>query len=188
MNPKDVPIDTISTTFGTVRLDASIPGSPEAAMHIRNELMNMARQGDKPTVTFADKIYILREPLMMKGGGLVTTSPDIRWVGVEGGATVQTKIYPEGHPKAGQRIPDSEQGLFTASSVLERFSGSSAFGLEKIGAQTLDDKMKIIADTAEKAKAEGYTRLSNKLSNLIQENEKLKLSDNQGDIENLPLK
>jgi hypothetical protein len=176
LDPRQVPINALTTTYGTVRLDANVVGSPEAAMYVRDELMKLQAVGKEPVVTFAGKEYRLREPSFMKGGGLATGAPDIKWVDVEGGATVQTKVYPEGHPLAGQRVKESEQGLFTANALLERFTSGSAFGHENIGAMTIDDKIKLIQDTAIGAKNEGNIRLSNKLDNLVKKYENAKIS------------
>jgi len=188
LNPKAVPLDSLTTTYGTVRLDASVVGSPEAAMYVRDELMRLQAAGQKPVVTFGDKVYTLREPSFMQGGGLVTASPDIKWVDVEGGATVLSKVYPEGHPKAGQRMPDSEQGLFTANVGLERFTTSSAFGLEKFGAKTLDEKIKVIAEVSQNAKTIGDVKLSQKLDNIIANVDVAKKVNDQAKLEQITTK
>jgi hypothetical protein len=183
LNPRHIPLNSATTSYGTVRLDVNVVGNPEGSMYVRDELMRLQSIGEKPIVIFAGKEYRLREPILMQGGGLVSASPDIKWTGVEGGATVTTKIYPDGHPKAGQRVIEREQGLFTSNAPLERFTSSSAFGLEKIGAGTLDDKVKLLTDTASKARAEGNIKLADKLENILNTAEEAKFSKDVNKID-----
>ncbi len=164
-----IPMDAIATVYGTARLDASIAGSEEAAMYIRDELMKMASNGQEPILTFGGKTYTLRQPRFLREGGVVAGGPEMKWVETPGGAPVITKVYPEGYPMAGQRVRESEQGFFVSNTALERFTESSAFGLEKAGAGTIEDNLKALTDAAEQARVAGDTKAASKIDKMVQD-------------------
>jgi len=164
-----IPLDAMATVYGTARLDARIAGSEEAAMYIRNELMRMASNGEKPILTFGGKTYTLRQPRFLREGGVVAGGPEMKWIETPGGATVQTKVYPEGHPSAGQRVRESEQGFFVSNTALERFTESSAFGLERVGAGTIEDNLKALTDAAEQARVAGDAKSATKIDRMVQD-------------------
>ncbi len=169
LNPRHIPGSTLSTVYSTVRLDTAILGDPVATMYVRDRLMALQAAGKTPVVQFGDKVFTLRSGTFLDEGGVVHASPNIRFTGEPEGFTVSTKIYPEGHPKAGQRMPDSEQGMFVANTALERFAvGGSAFGFEK-GVASAAENIKAITDAAEQAKALGDVKKANYLTKLVDE-------------------
>jgi len=167
LNPRHIPGSTLSTVYSTVRLDTAILGDPVATMYVRDQLMALQAAGKKPVVQFGGKEFTLRSGTFLDEGGVVHASPNIRFAGEPEGFTIPTKTYPEGHPKAGQRMPDSEQGMFVANVALERFAvGGSAFGFEK-GAASAVENIKVITEAAEQAKSLGDIKKAAKLSKLV---------------------
>jgi len=167
LNPRHIPGSTLSTVYSTVRLDTAILGDPVAAMYVRDQLMALQAAGKRPVVQFGDKVFTLRSGTFLDEGGVVHASPNIRFAGEPEGFTVSTKAYPPEHPKAGQKMPDSEQGMFVANVALERFAvGGSAFGFEK-GAASAAENIKVLTEAAEQAKALGDIKKANKLVKLV---------------------
>ena len=167
LDPRYIPNTTLSTVYSTVRLDTAILGDTDATMYVRDQLMALQAAGEKPVVQFGDKVFTLRSGTFLDDGGVVHASPNIRFAGEPEGFTVVSKVYPEGHPKAGLRMPDGEQGMFVANAALERFAvGGSAFGFEK-GATSVADNIKAITDAAERAKSLGDVKKAKKLIQLV---------------------
>ena len=171
-DPRFMPASSMGTTYGTTRLEVSVLGDPYASQWVRDQLMlnqKAGKVGAKGSVVFGDKVFTLRSGRIMEGGGVAhASSPSVRFVEEPGGFSVIAKTYPEGHPKAGQRIRDSEQGLFVSNTTLERFAeGGSAFGLEKFGKNTPAQRVQLLKDAAETATATGDTAKASKFNKLV---------------------
>ncbi len=117
-HPHKIPEAVITTSEGTVRLRISETTSPEVAIKMRNEVMELVAKGEKPIIEVGGQTIELSRSSLMKeaGGGLIHTTPQ--------GEIFREPLVVE--TKAGK--PLSEQGLFLSNEPLPRFAESSAFG------------------------------------------------------------
>jgi hypothetical protein len=123
LHPGKIPEAVLTTADGTVRLKIDKGMSAEKAVAVRDQLMDLARKGDRPMIEVGGQSISLGQSPLMKAtkGGVVHTTP--QGEAFVNGLEVTTKKNP-----AGGIMPASEQGLFVANQPLPRFSTTSAFG------------------------------------------------------------